>query len=165
MNKLTALKAIEEATAYLKSLETPVTIPQPADMPKAGEVYYWIRPDGEINFSSYFLITSEIDYKRYEYGNCYLTKEDAEKAAAKQLATMRVLRKLRELEGDFVADLSNIYQDKYSVYFDCSVNELLFSVFRTVMYAPADWYSTKEAYEYIIENMASDLKLMYGIKL
>lgn len=98
------LKRIEAIEAYLKNLSTilPIItnckkefIPyQPIDttegepiekqqrwQPSKGQLYYYVNFTQKVKIGSFTWVSDEIDVDLYELGNCFKTKEAAQKAA------------------------------------------------------------------------------------
>jgi len=97
-------------------------------------------------------------------GNVYRTQEVAELARDKRLAYVRVTNKLRELEGDWVADFENTREEKWCAEYDHEIKKFSIDYNYALQTAIADLYSTEDAWEWVIDNMVDDLKLIYGVK-
>jgi hypothetical protein len=69
-------------------------------IPEVGEKYWYIDIWGNVYLDTNH--GANDDTNKIEIGNCYETKEDAEKAAAKQKAFVRIVRALRDHEEDGV---------------------------------------------------------------
>jgi len=78
--------------------------------PKMGGIYFIIHPDGEIDLTTWS--DDKYDQARYARGNCYPTREAAERIDRNR----QTLVKLREFA--FVPDFTNDNQDKYHFYID-----------------------------------------------
>lgn len=102
-----------------------------------------------------------LDSALHEAGNYYKTEEEAEKARDRQLATVRVLDKLRELEGDYKFSKGTAHYNYYSG-FDPDLD--VYVSWSASLDKPIEWYSTEEAWEYVIDNMEPDLRLMLGLE-
>lgn len=162
MNKEQLENDIAEMKARLASMEAELAKPKSKRFaPEYGQDYWYIGSDG-----SYYATrwdNDKVDNLRLACGNCYETKEAAQKATDKQFATVRVLNKLRELEGDWVADWNDSSQEKYTICFDYGNK-----IFRTYFWwsnqwSPKEWYSTGKAWQWVINNMDADLRLMFGV--
>lgn len=170
MNKEQLENDIAEMKARLASMEAELAKPKSKRFaPEYGQDYWYIGSDG-----SYYATrwdNDKVDNLRLACGNCYETKEAAQevfnnylKATDKQFATVRVLNKLRELEGDWVADWNDSSQEKYTICFSRKEKVFNIAFFRGDQYAPKEWYSTEAAWEWVINNMDADLRLMFEVE-
>jgi hypothetical protein len=112
--------------------------------PVSGDAYYAVDDTGRIlkliwNEYSNGYSPNGYDDRVHAMGNCYKTEAEAQQAVDKQLATVRALDRLRELERDWVASWSNGERDQY---------------------APLSWYSTEEAWEQVRKELEADIRLM-----
>lgn len=164
MNKEQLEKDIAEMKARLASMEAELAKPVKSKVfaPEYGQDYWYIGSDG-----SYYATrwdNDKVDNLRLACGNVYETRESAEKARGKQLATVRVLNKLRDLEGDWVADWNDSTQRKHTTCFSRKEKVFNIAFFRGDQYAPKEWYSTEAAWEWVIDNMDADLRLMFEVE-
>jgi hypothetical protein len=128
-------------------------------IPELGETYWFIRSDGTTIMS--FLNYGSMDDKNYiNSGNCYETAEDAEKAAAKQKAFVRIVRALRDHEEEGVERDSFIYYVNavhgYVISLRSSYNLMMFGSHIKEM------FSTYDSCLWVIDNMEDDLKVYFG---
>ena len=165
MNKNDAQKMIEQLQAYWAEIEKPINVvkpDRPADMPKWGEAFFYLAV-GCYTCQEIWSDTNVMHNEFYECGNCYLSLEAAEKAAAIQFATVRVLRKMRKLEGDFIADWDNASQMKCCIYFSRKKSDINIC-YLNGPFVKSSWYTTKDVCDYLIAHMQDDLKLMYEVE-
>jgi hypothetical protein len=124
-------------------------------IPELGETYWFIRSDGTTIMS--FINRGALDDKNYiDSGNCYASEEDAEKAAAKQKAFVRIVRALRDHEEEGC-------ERKSFIYFNQSI--LKFTPFyagKLENLGNKDLVSTMDACDWVIDNMKDDLKIYFG---
>lgn len=153
--------AVEVSVAELEALGFTRTVVKPGK-PVDGEEYYYIDECGYCDSEVYG--GDNEDDARWYMGNCYKTVAEAIKARDKQIATVKVLRRLRELESDWVADWDNGKQEKWSVLFNHNTENLSWFISCHIAYCPLGWYSTKEAWEQVIEELEQDVKLMMGVE-
>ena len=129
--------------------------------PKLGEDYFYWWGDGTITETSWR--DNDTNEGRMAMGNVSKTVEEAKKAVAKRQATVRVLNKLRELEGDWVADWGDDRASNYIAAYDNVDGTLNLFRYATNIAAPIELFSSKSAWDHVIENMESDVKLMMGV--
>lgn len=130
----------------------------------------WKPKDGDkVWFVAVYGKPTDVEYSYkvhglYMRGELFPTKEACQKYIDKTLATQRVLRKLRELEGDYVYETPKMgYGFPLNTFvYDESKAKFKFAVSGQTS-KPIEWYSTEEACMYVIENMQDDLKLAWGI--
>jgi len=106
----------------------------------------------------------DFDQNTVEMGSAYHTQAEALKARDKQLATVRVLNKLRELEGDWVVEWDNPNQFKYRFFYQPFDQKVGIDHSRTTISIDPQFYSSESAWQWVLENMYADLKLMWGIE-
>jgi len=127
---------------------------------RCGEYYWFINTRGCAHKAK-----EDRDFEdiyRFSIGNYYHVEQEAKAALDKQLATMRIFDKLRELEGDWEADWGDLEQNKYT-YFVRSDN--INTVFWCQNRSSNDlrWYSSKETIDWVFDNMMEDLKLAWNV--
>lgn len=106
---------------------------------------------------------SELDEHRLASGNCFRTAQEAENYKALTYATTRVINRLRELEGDWVADWDDHRQGKYKAQYNYDTDRLETSYSFHIKSPPLGRHSSIEAWESVIEEMPEDVKLMLGV--
>ena len=132
-------------------------------VPTVGGRYYSLAANGIIFHSLWD--DSVVDGGRYEIGNVYPTKQAAEQARDRQLATVKVVRRIAELNSDqgWVADWSD--PDMYK-YFACwEHGKGLRSTF--ISYHQScypEWYGSKETIEAVIKDLPEEIRLMLGVE-
>jgi hypothetical protein len=123
-------------------------------IPEVGEKYWYIDIWGNVYLDTNH--GANDDTNKIEIGNCYETKEDAEKAVAKQKAYIRIVRALRDHENEGC-------EREICIYFNGS----------TLKFTPIyvgwlenlgnkDLVSTMDACQWVIDNMQDDLKIYFG---
>ena len=156
-----------EELGYVKADTVESKSPNKRWMPNDGDKYYTYMVGFNNPIIVYTWTDGELDRSRHAYNNVFKTKELAEKARDQRLAQIRVLDRLRELEGDFIADWNDKYQNKYIISYshhpDLSTAPFSIHHCSTLQYAPNEWCSTKEAWQQVIYEMEDDVKLMMGI--
>ena len=93
-------------------------------------------------------------------GNVYPTHKAAEAARDRQLATVKVLRRIAELNAaeGWVADWSDECQEKHSAMMDNFQN-----VVRSKQVVPSEWYGSKRTIESVIAELGPEIRLMLGV--
>jgi hypothetical protein len=83
---------------------------------------YWVV-DGCGEAAKAHYSKDDFDNQRVAFGNCFRTKEAAEKAARVLRPIYRQLAWLAEHDDGWVADWDDRFQDKYAVYFDHEIDK------------------------------------------
>jgi len=125
-----------------------------------GDVYWLIDTSSGTSFDNDS--KDLIDSYRFSVGNYYYSEQEAQQALDKQLATMRIFDKLRELEGYWEADWGDEGQRKYTYFINFGGIDTTFWGKDRPSNDPR-WYSTLEARDWVFENMMDDLKLAWGV--
>jgi hypothetical protein len=128
--------------------------------PEKHESYFIVTSAGEVADTTNLLHPA--DNHAIVTGNYFKTRSEALARKARLYATQRVLTRLRELEGDWVADWSDENQNKHGVNYVEGVLETV--AWRTQQQAPAEYYSTYTAWETVIKTMKPDVLLMFGFQ-
>jgi len=162
MTKMISIDGIQIPES--KILELGYTKPKVSRVfiPEKKEKYYFSYSDGEIGSDSY--TKTSIDTKRLALGNVFETEEEITQLVDKRQATTRVLNKLRELEGDWEADWNDQHQEKCLIAYTPRTKNMFIAADYLHTSSPIEYHSTKEAWEYVMDNMREDLKLMFGIE-
>ena len=131
--------------------------------PKKGEEYWCIGGDGNI-FSVKWMGSHSSEF-RYALGNVYRTKEEAQAALDKQLATVRVLDRIAELNAEqgWVVDWGDSDQYKFYLAFCHQYEEIDRDFACRYTYLPDAYYGSEQTIETVIKEMADDCKLMLGV--
>ncbi len=129
------------------------------------EAYYFFSPSGFPGESEE--ASDDFDDRRYNMGNHFRTKEEAELARDRQLAKQRIIDYYREHETEAVdlAYWAEMHKEKYCVYFDHGANRFYLNGWGNYQCAENELYTTsKAAAQYVCDNYQADLKLMLGVK-
>ena len=129
--------------------------------PEHGEEYWYISST-KPKYTTFFA-NNVYDEKAVATGNCYQTKELAQKAFDRQLAIVRVNDRIDELNDgwEMVWDLRAM---AYTIVYSNSRKEfetddfICYSIPSVIKYL-----STKQIAEQIIEEMEADLRLIFNI--
>ena len=165
----TGLAALTEAAELIKqAIDASEMEAKPVGRykPKYGEEYWFIDSTGDIVSDKW--IGAHSSESRYALGNVYRTKEEAQAALDKQLATVRILDRIAELndEHGWVADWDDEGQSKYYPLFNYKTNKARFIKFHCASYLrelPDAYYGSEKTIEAVIKEMADDCKLMFGV--
>ena len=163
----TGLAALTEAAELVKQAMAASEVeakPEGRYKPKYGEEYWCIGGDGNI-FSVKWMGSHSSEF-RYALGNVYRTVEEAQAALDKQLATVRILDRIAELnaaDNNWVADWDDKGQSKYRVSFETKTNELALGLLYSRKFLPDAYHGSEQTIETVIKEMADDCKLMLGV--
>lgn len=126
------------------------------------EAYYSVDSHGRIH--KHFERNKIEDSERWLRGNYSKTYKKGRNNDLKTLAKQRVINKIYELSTKDV-EWHNIAQNKYFVFYShhtCTFEIGLHTIYR---YSPKEEYSTdKSAIKWIIDNMDSDLQIIWDTK-
>lgn len=131
--------------------------------PEDGDIYYYLDGEGGL-CSNRFFIGRECDKHNLFIGNFFRTYQEVIDYKEKTYATQRVLKKLRELEGGYEVNLGEVADNYIPIYRLETESLFAYWAIFTQHFVPTEWYSPKEAWEWVIENMESDLLLAMGIE-
>ena len=164
MNPTQLQKDINEMKLRLASMEAELN--KPVAEPKVwrpgyGGTYYWVNTDGTVRESHWG--GTEFGKSISELNNVYKTREQAEHVVAVAKAKARIVNKLRELEGDWVANWTKRDATKHFVVYDIETQAFITSANFTHMAHPPEMYSSKDACQWVAVNMTNDLKLVFGV--
>ena len=125
-------------------------------------VYYYFLIWGKVRSTPENNIeTDDWDYNTWNY---YLTREEAEKARDKQLATVRVNDAIDELNEGWVADWGHENDYKYSIIYDHKEHKFLgISSFNLECLSNIKHIKSEKIYQQIIKKHKEDLKLIFNI--
>ena len=106
------------------------------------------------------------DYQRYELGNIYKTKEEAQEALdtgwiAKRKAEVKILRFIAEndLEWDWEAGESN-----YGLYYHSREREFDYLILFNNKHSILPYFKSREDAQKVIDAMTPELKILFGVK-
>lgn len=105
----------------------------------------------------------EVDDANFTFGNYFYTKEDALKARERQLAYVRIVDALAEHSKGWKPDWSDRKQQKFFIYI--SYRDGVFGPMSD-SYAKTqqnELYGTKEACQWVIDNMEDDLNIWFEV--
>lgn len=132
--------------------------------PKYGEEYWCIGGNGNI-FSVKWMGSHSSEF-RYALGNVYRTVEEAQAALDKQLATVRILDRIAELnaaDNNWVADWDDKGQSKYRVTFNAEKHKVCLGWNGCIKSLSDAYYGSEQTIETVIKEMADDCKLMLEV--
>lgn len=90
--------------------------------PQEGNIYFYVGRNGIIGFDEWD--NASLDRVHYELGNCFKTKEEAEKAARHLRTRAKLQRIADKLNNREKNDLEKRGQAKWYIYYDCYDNEI-----------------------------------------
>ena len=152
------IAAIEKA-GFVRNTVEPKTKQGGRYKPLPDATYWHYYSDGEVDYMRGIDCTD--DNNHHAMGNCSRTKEEATAARDKQLALVRVQDKLEELT-DVPLDWSDEAQDKFELIYN-HLNKKFRTMRQLRFQAIPALCASKVAWDWVIDNMESDLKLIAGI--
>ncbi|MBQ8043090.1 MAG: hypothetical protein IJ272_02935 [Clostridia bacterium] len=90
--------------------------------PKVSEKYWCITPSGYVDFDTW--ANNCLDIDRYQMGNCFKTKEEAEKVIEKMEIYTQLKRLAEEINTEPI-DWGDSTQKKHRIFYDWDERELL----------------------------------------
>lgn len=122
---------------------------------KIGDAYYIPDWDGQVGFDTW--LDRSKDLMRRTLGNCFLTKEEAEKELARRKAKQIILR---DMKG-FKPDWNDSGQNKTLVYYD-SEDKKMKVVLWSINAFGGIYFATKEDAEASIRTHEKEWKIYLG---
>lgn len=113
--------------------------------------YYYIS--GCLEIYSDEECNCKIDDSRYNIGNYFKTKEQAEKALRKTLTYTKLKDLADRLSEDDPVDWSNVDQDKFCIYYDAHCNSLLQNSLCYTKYAGCIYCTSPKFLDVAIEEI------------
>ena len=123
MNKQELQNKINKTKEYLANMEKMLAeCEYERWKPKYIQEYYSINAIGEVTDNIWQ--SSDIDECKYDFYNCFQTREQAE-TEAENILVRRMLEDIaRRLNKGEEIDWYNPYQERYCIYYDCKRNEI-----------------------------------------
>ncbi len=125
---------------------------------KMGQTFYYIDISGGIPEDTWEGTLTDLDM--YMMGNAYQTKEEAQVARDRQLARVRVERRIKELNGDWTPQLDNSDHLKFAIQYNNGL--LLVHSFWMNSYTDISWLGTENTMAAVIHEMPEDIMLAMG---
>lgn len=127
--------------------------------------YWFVRDSGSIGCD---LDGGEsLHTHRYNVGNYYETKEQAERSNIKTLAVRKVKDKIRELNDGEAVDWSDESQEKYQIWYEHTAKKFTTGAHQSAQFGDKDLTcKTKEVAKTLLGYFKDDqetLKLAYGV--
>lgn len=163
------LRQIEEWQAKGKELQQAIQeLPEPVGRwkPKFDEKYWFTTEATGSGVNSNRWLSSSIDQIRYNRANVYRTKEEAQAALDRQLATVRVLDRIAELNAEqgWVCDWNKSSRPKFLFTLTpIEQDELDLSWSNNAQCLPTSYYGSRQTIETVTKEMPEDCKLMLGV--
>jgi hypothetical protein len=158
MKKIKGTFTAEDGTQYTGELsyeDTSYKRPRREDR----ERYYYFDSIGVISNDNEY--HDDIDNYRYSVGNYFLTKEEAIKHLELTQARVRIEDAVREYNGNWKADWTNINQEKNKIFFNWGVDTFDFNTYVECQ-TPNGFY-LKDKNKGFLKKHEADLKLIMGI--
>ena len=134
------------------------------DKPKLYDVYWWADAKDTVHQETFF--DCILDRANVAAGNCYRAEITAESSGRKRSAELRVRNKIEDINEEedwWEADWDDGNQRKHCFSYSHSGN-ILTSMWAVVIQEGGVIYGCEKAIDYVVENMADDLKLILGIE-
>lgn len=129
MNKQQIIEQIDELKQKIEELEKEVNSPEfegikkgVRQMPKKGEVYYFVDSAGYVSHT--YWAGGEDDLFRFNTGNCFITEQEAIDFKENLLTKQQLKDLALELNNGVKIDWKSEKQDKYYLYLDYQTNTL-----------------------------------------
>lgn len=136
--------------------------------PVKGECYYYIDSCGNVLRTAWGDDCSYYDdISRSDYGNIYKSFEEVQRAVDLTKATVRVNRRIEELNDGWVADWKNDNQKKWYIVVNKydSWNKFSFSYYFELRFSnKLLWIASGTIAEIIIKEMHDDLYTIFGVE-
>ncbi len=120
---------------------------------KMGQPYYYINGSSCIDEDIWEGTLTDSDV--YDMGNAYHTEEEAQVARNRQLARVRVERRIKELNGHTLKGRHSISLDKFG-------SGELEVIQHNGDYCPMEWQGTECTMDAVIKEMPEDITLAMG---
>ena len=153
-------KEISLSQKTIESIKKVAKINEGLWKPKKGEAYWYIKASGYA--ICIFWDNDEVDKQRYAFGNCFQTKELAEKEVAKRKAIQNVKEYIAENFGVFELDWEDDRQEKYTL----NCNEKCFDWERHAIYkeySPIGHLKSGEDCEQLIKDKGKELRIIWDL--
>ena len=128
--------------------------------PEIGERFYYINLFGIVTFGRW--VDEYINM--FDMGNCYRTREEAQRALDVIKATVRVNRRIEELNDGWVPDWKNAYQNKFILVYMHLVKKFSPCLCTSQHKPYLSFLKSESIGEKIINEMHDDLCTIWGIK-
>lgn len=141
-------KTISELKAEIEKKEKELENKSKVWKPKIDESYYYICVDGNVDITAW--LNTYGDINRYILGNCFKTREEAIKESDKRiLLTKLEIWALEHNEEDI--DWSDIFQNKYCIYYNHADNELGIESYSNDQYSQLPYFTSRELAKQFID--------------
>jgi len=158
----------QELKAAIEALSDGKPAPAGRWKPEIDEYYWYISLKCLVDSTTWQ--NTVMDKGKYALANVYRTEEEAQAALDQQLATVRVLDRIAELNAEqgWKCDWNAHNQEKYFLCFDHDDNTsgTLGSLYRKCFqFLPTSHYGSNQTIETVIKEMESDCLLMLGVEI
>lgn len=136
--------------------------------PSIDDEYFVIAVQGGVRSNKWN--DDRFDNNCFDIGNVFRTMQEAENKVERVKATTRVLNKLREIEGnEHRPELHrrpyDSHQRPLAYHITYCTNDCILRIAKMRgVYSPLEWYSTNDAWQWVIDNMEQDVLTMMGVK-
>lgn len=152
----------------LAEIVAKLNIPKPKSkyfVPNQDEIYYFLLSNNAVDWCRFINDSNDMD--RYNAGNCYSTKEEAQLKAKHNLLYTKLVREIAELNGDWVCDWSELRQLKAYITYNSELRCFVRKTQYVVKALPNSLYGTEQTIKNILSTWSKeDLYLaLYGEEL
>lgn len=164
MNKIEELeRKIKALSGELETFKATREV-EKDEWPKEGEGFYYFRSGGGVEYGVVY--TDKVDADLKSMGNCFRSKEEAEKAVARIKATERIRKIIKEERGGWRPDWDDFGQEKYYLGYRYYAPNGIYSTHTYCVQSFADefYYPVNARVKVEARADPEDVKLMLGVK-
>lgn len=135
--------------------------------PKNGEKYFKYFMANNGSYTTWHIWTGGLsDEHHWALGNCYKIREEAEQAAKRREALIKVLGYIRTNFGDWKPDWKSGRQNKYYIVYSHLARAFSFSSEYCMQSIALEvpYFQTEEQAQEIINKFEPELRLIWGLK-
>ena len=157
--------SIELTEEQLEKVKEVTDLEPKAWKPQTGDVYWYVDPYNCIDFYS-FDDSDKANNVYWALGNCYKNRIEAEQAAKRQEALVKVLGYIRTNFGNWKPDWKSGRQNKYYIVYSHLARAFSFSSEYCMQSIALEipYFQTEEQAQEIIDKFGSELRLIWGLK-
>ena len=157
--------SIELTEEQLEKVKEVIDLEPKAWKPKTGDAYWYVDPYNCIDLYS-FDDSDKANNVYWALGNCYKTEKEAEQAANRQKALVKVLSYIRTNFGNWKPDWLERYQYKFYIYYNHKYKKFycIGDIGSSCHQLVIPYLETKEQAQKIIDKFESELRLIWSLE-
>lgn len=124
------------------------------------ETHFWYVDSTAGDIHRTIWVDTRHDKWRYNQGNCFKTREEAEEYKKYLEAYARIKQ-----SSSFVPDWEDRDQLKWSIYYDHSTDKFKYESYYNYQYPLSVYYATREEAEQAIKDYGDDYLTIMGMKI